>query len=319
MLPNFRGPEYKVMPGDSNTYAVMWPIQSIRIGADEQLTTFDQANFTGKSVTFHRSTPYPGNWASRIVSFRVEQLNISALPVPDTNQAPWSFLGTWEGFIMVRMSSKTGHPECYATNGINCEHRPNIDDLLPLLAGAEGFANATFPAPCGPSRVPYWGDMGYEWTSTGRWCEYANYKLKLLVSPMSIPTPHLECIKGTLGIAAVLEQGYSQCLPMSQRSGCRFFPSMRVCAAVVARSLVTGESYSIADAFDLIPCGNNKTECVEVDLSIAHEEHKGFSLQLIVGIVGGVVVTLSACGYCVRQNNARARIFVDYRALHGLE
>ncbi|OQR84118.1 hypothetical protein ACHHYP_20702 [Achlya hypogyna] len=162
--PNYEGFSYEVSAGESNILALPWQnsIQSIRIGANEQLTIFDQANFTGKSVTFYRSTPYPGNWVSRIASFHIEPLNTSALPEPGAIQAPWWILGTWEGFILVRMSDKTGYPECYATNGVNCEHRPNIDDLLPILTASEAETNATanttttFPAPCGPQRVPYW-------------------------------------------------------------------------------------------------------------------------------------------------------------------
>ncbi|OQR94114.1 hypothetical protein ACHHYP_01688 [Achlya hypogyna] len=188
-----------------------WTIQSIAIAPTDQLVTYDEPNFRGNKAVWRRSTPYPGNWGSRIASFQIRPLDVSALPSQSPIEAPWRIMGTWEGFQMVRLSvTNGGFPECYSTNGVNCKLTEHAYDLLPILtphlfANASvsnntaatasgslttdvitipGGSNSIIPAPCGPLRKEHWGEIGLSESnsrSSGYWCFKA---YALLANPM---------------------------------------------------------------------------------------------------------------------------------------
>ncbi|OQR96313.1 urease [Achlya hypogyna] len=138
--PHYLGRFHTVKPGEVSTSELPWrgSIQSIELAPTEQLVTYDEPDFRGNKAVWLRSTPYPGNWVGRIASFQIRPLNITAFPSPTHDEASWRLMGTWEGYLMVRLSVTVGgFPECYSTNGVNCKLEAHVENLLPLLASAQ--------------------------------------------------------------------------------------------------------------------------------------------------------------------------------------
>ncbi|EQC37788.1 hypothetical protein SDRG_04813 [Saprolegnia diclina VS20] len=172
---------------ETNTFYVAFrnSIQSIKLSDDVNLVTYDQTGRNGDNATWYLSTVYTGKWVGRIVSFEVR--NATTLPTQPvgTIEAPWRFLGTWEGFMVVRLAARSSRPECNLVNGVICLLGENVDDLLPLLdayewirtSGNNDTSLSKFPAPCGPARREHWGNDGCSVASD--WCFQAARRLPL--------------------------------------------------------------------------------------------------------------------------------------------
>ncbi|OQR98236.1 hypothetical protein THRCLA_21905, partial [Thraustotheca clavata] len=116
--PHYKGQSITLSYNGTSVQQIQWlgSIQSIQISPSESFVTYDQDNFQGNNATWYRSVPYPGNWKDRIRSFRI--VPMIPPPISPESTQPWYFMGTWEGFMMVRLSSEYSvYPECYSVNG----------------------------------------------------------------------------------------------------------------------------------------------------------------------------------------------------------
>ncbi|OQS04472.1 hypothetical protein THRCLA_20874 [Thraustotheca clavata] len=236
--------EFQFTEGANEETRGLSSIQSIEISANESLITHDQDNFRGNNATWYRSVVYPGNWKDRIRSFQIVP---AILPPIDTKQqnsikVPWYFMGTSEGFMLVRMSTQwPGYPECYSINGVNCIFRENIYDMFDVVEAYKNNAtlnssSIAFNAPCGPARYEHWGD-------DPQWCSLASTLLKaLMIGDRNLKD--LQCVKNKNGVIA---RFYSSnfCLPRTNTTywnACTIFPSADICESSVKSYLFSSQN-----------------------------------------------------------------------------
>ncbi|OQR98243.1 hypothetical protein THRCLA_21904 [Thraustotheca clavata] len=262
-LPYYKGQSLTLNQNDTFIQDIRWQlmaIQSIKISQNESFITYDKDNFQGNNATWYRSVIYPGNWKDRIRSFRIVPVISPPIDPEKQNsiQAPWYFMGTWEGFMMVRMSAQwPGYPECYAVNGVNCILRWEVDEMLSVV---EEFANndkqnsnissTTFNAPCGPARYEHWG-------ADPLWCNKAQYLLRALANGER-NLNDLKCVAKNNGIIAQF-QSASLCIPRTDTTywyACKIFTSMDLCKATVTKFLFTSPYMT-----DSVKCCGYNDDC----------------------------------------------------------
>ncbi|OQR93126.1 hypothetical protein THRCLA_22344 [Thraustotheca clavata] len=269
-------------------------IQSIQISANESLITYDQDNFRGNNATWYRSVVYPGNWKDRIRSFRI--VPAISLPIDTQKQnaieAPWYFMGTWEGFMLVRMSTQwPGYPECYSVNGVNCILRENIYDMFDVVEEYKNNAtlndsSTAFNAPCGPPRYEHWGN-------DPKWCKQASSLLKDLVNG-NHNLKDLKCVRKNNGVIARTLPNY--CLPRTHttdRNVCTVFPSMDVCEATLKSYLFSSKDISNT----LHSCGYDD-DCME-----PYSQPVNYDLLIPISLVGFPLAFCFAVWCCKRRKN----------------
>ncbi|KDO17767.1 hypothetical protein SPRG_16828 [Saprolegnia parasitica CBS 223.65] len=190
-LPQYLGQSLTVASSDDAAATLaQWsrPIFSIVVDPATEFVTYDDA---GNSAVWHHSTSLLGNWPYKISSFRVQPATTNTTTTSSI-QAPWSYIGSGEGYLMVRNSSSTvGQPECYSNDGVNCVTATSVADLLGVPTQLDV---ALHPAQCGADHSMYWGSTGYE--SPSSWCYLARAALS--------STPLLwDCVQGSNGWVAL--------------------------------------------------------------------------------------------------------------------
>ncbi|EQC42296.1 hypothetical protein SDRG_00035 [Saprolegnia diclina VS20] len=217
-LPQYLGQSVAVISSDdaASTLA-QWkrPIFSIVVDPAIEFVTYDDA---GNSAVWHHSTSLLGNWPYKISSFKVQPATANTTTNTSSIQAPWSYIGSGEGYLMVRNSSSSaGQPECYSNDGVNCVTATSVADLLTVPTKLDV---ALYPAQCGADRFMHWGSTGYE--SVSAWCYLAREALA------TAPLPW-ECVQGSNGWVA-LAPNNSLCVSTGAR-GCVQFASQATCTA----------------------------------------------------------------------------------------
>nr|AIG56453.1 secreted protein [Achlya hypogyna] len=330
--PHYLGRFHTVKPGEVSTSELPWrgSIQSIELAPTEQLVTYDEPDFRGNKAVWLRSTPYPGNWVGRIASFQIRPLNITAFPSPTHDEASWRLMGTWEGYLMVRLSVTVGgFPECYSTNGVNCKLEAHVENLLPLLASAQltnntdsnpitaatrGNASSdtivlrrapdnqtVFPAPCGPLRMEHWGETGLtksqEWSS-GHWCFKAN---QLLHAPVNAVRSSLNCYQRAsssdyiAGFMVSSTDGLQICLPENYTDT---IVGVSVCHNFNERATCE------AVVARILTEDNTSRMGIEFVSASGSESQPGV-IGTIIAVSSGLLASGGAAFYCARKANGR--------------
>ncbi|KDO15988.1 hypothetical protein SPRG_18475 [Saprolegnia parasitica CBS 223.65] len=256
-------------------------------------------------------------WVNRIASLEVHNATALPTPPPGTIEAPWRFLGTWEGFMMVRFAAQSSQPECYAVNGVNCLLGETVDDLLPQLTAYEsnrtsGLSDATlsiFPAPCGPARQEHWGSDGY--SVANDWCLQAARRLPIFEARGS----PAHCIMQPSGYVAVWTRGNSSanCVANIKNIGwndCRIFSHWGTCTASAERFLEGRSSSADWPTYGQSSCGSLETSCGlrqttsgPTYYTLDGQLSDSGMLSILLGLFGFGVVGAGVSLYMWKKNN----------------
>ncbi|OQR81590.1 hypothetical protein THRCLA_11596 [Thraustotheca clavata] len=273
----YHGQSIEIKDNVTDTSNISWhsSIQSFQIEPGEELVTFTEPHFQGNQATWHHSTVFTANWVNKIASVKIQPTNIT-LPTNDTT--PWQFMGTHDGFAMVRLSAQlSATPECYSVDGVNCVTTSHIYELLPWL-------NATnvsiYPAKCDYQRKVYWGNKTDDLDD---WCTKASNGLNSLgYAPWTaVSSPSGDCAVAISGQFCIREQNQ-----------CETFTTPEI-AQVCASKLLWG-ARGTTQAYDedsLLQCGHTETcsfsDAMKVGKTDSNRVYTATVIPLLVLFVTG--------------------------------
>ncbi|OQR88511.1 hypothetical protein THRCLA_22853 [Thraustotheca clavata] len=217
-------------------------------------------------------------------------------PISPESTQPWYFMGTWEGFMMVRLSSEYSvYPECYSVNGVNCILGQEVDDLLPVLESYQknktiSNNSSTFSAPCGPKRYEHWG-------FNADWCATAATRLQSPPTNREKKFRMCVLVQGDI-IAQYLTTSKSLCIPASTANGkynCRHFPSIATCYDSLDRYLYSEDyvlqAFTMCGVYDNCPMFAVPSYAIPTTISINYTDHSKRNQVLYILLASFLMTT----------------------------